>query len=235
MFCTFRLSSFMKLLLVEDEPKVSAFIKKGLEEQDYTVEVAYDGLMGIKLALENEYDVVILDVILPGRNGYEVCQEIRNFKKEVPILMLTALGTMQDKIKGFDIGADDYLLKPFHFEELLARIRSLIRRRLIAPSFAQYKIADLEMDCYKKTVKRSGKEIILTSKEFTLLEVLLANKGRVLSRAYIAEAVWGIDFNRGTNLIDVYINYLRKKIDKSSSGPLIHTIIGMGYVIKEEG
>jgi DNA-binding response OmpR family regulator len=223
----------MKILLVEDEQKVSAFIKKGLEEQGYAVEVAYDGLMGIKLALEYEYDIVILDVILPGRNGYEVCREIRTFKNEVPVLMLTALGTMQDKIKGFDTGADDYLLKPFHFEELLARIKSLVRRRMIAPSFAQYKIADLEMDCYKKNVKRNGKDILLTSKEFTLLEVLMANKGRVLSRAYIAEAVWGIDFNRGTNLIDVYINYLRKKIDKSSSGQLIHTIIGMGYVIKE--
>jgi len=223
----------MKILLVEDEQKVSAFIKKGLEEQGYAVEVAYDGLMGIKLALEYEYDVVILDVILPGRSGYEVCQDIRQFKMELPILMLTALGTMQDKIKGFDIGADDYLLKPFHFEELLARIKSLVRRRMIAPSFAMYKLADLEMDCYKKAVKRAGKEIILTSKEFTLLEVLMANKGRVLSRAYIAEAVWGIDFNRGTNLIDVYINYLRKKIDKGAAIQLIHTIIGMGYVVKE--
>ena len=223
----------MKILLIEDEQKVSAFIKKGLEEQGYTVEVAYDGLMGIKLALEYEYDIIILDVILPGRNGYEVCAEIRALKNEVPILMLTALGTMQDKIKGFDTGADDYLLKPFHFEELLARIKSLVRRRMIAPSFAQYKVGDLEMDCYKKNVKRNGKDILLTSKEFTLLEVLMANKGRVLSRAYIAEAVWGIDFNRGTNLIDVYINYLRKKIDRASSGQLIHTIIGMGYVIKE--
>jgi two-component system copper resistance phosphate regulon response regulator CusR len=223
----------MKILLVEDEQKVSAFIKKGLEEQGFSVEVAYDGYLGIKLALENEYDIVILDIILPGRNGYEVCQEIRALKKEVPILMLTALGTMQDKIKGFDTGADDYLLKPFHFEELLARIRSLARRRMVTPSFAVYKIADLEMDCYKKSVKRNGKEIILTSKEFTLLEVLMVNKGRVLSRVHIAEAVWGIDFNRGTNLIDVYINYLRNKIDKNSSGPLIHTIIGMGYVLKE--
>jgi DNA-binding response OmpR family regulator len=223
----------MKILLVEDEQKVSAFIKKGLEEQGYTVEVAYDGLMGIKLALEYEYDVVILDVILPARSGYEVCQEIRKYKLDLPILMLTALGTMQDKIKGFDLGADDYLLKPFHFEELLARIKSLIRRRLVAPSFAMYKIADLEMDCYKKAVKRGGKDIMLTSKEFTLLEVLMANKGRVLSRAYIAEAVWGIDFNRGTNLIDVYINYLRKKIDKGAAVQLIHTIIGMGYVVKE--
>lgn len=223
----------MKILLVEDEQKVSAFIKKGLEEQSYTVEVAYDGIMGIKLALEYEYDLLLLDVILPGRSGYEVCQEIRKFKPELPILMLTALGTMQDKIKGFDMGADDYLLKPFHFEELLARIKSLVRRRMIAPTLAVYKIADLEMDCYKKIVKREGKEVLLTSKEFTLLEVLIANKGRVLSRVYIAEAVWGIDFNRGTNLIDVYINYLRKKIDKNASQPLIHTIIGMGYVIKE--
>ena len=224
----------MKILLVEDEHKVSAFIKKGLEEQEFEVEVAYDGLLGIKLALENEYDAIILDVILPGRNGYEVCQEIRHLKKEVPILMLTALGTMQDKLEGFNKGADDYLLKPFHFEELLARIRSLMRRRLTAPSFAIYKIGDLEMDCYKKQVRRKDKEINLTSKEFTLLEVLMANKGRVLSRSYIAEAVWGIDFNRGTNLIDVYINYLRKKINYRSTDQLIHTIIGMGYVIKEQ-
>jgi DNA-binding response OmpR family regulator len=146
--------------------------------------------------------------------------------------MLTALGTMQDKLRGFNIGADDYLLKPFHFEELLVRIKSLVRRRMAAPSFAIYKVADLEMDCYKKSVKRNGKEILLTSKEFTLLEVLLVNKGRILSRAYIAEAVWGIDFDRGTNLIDVYINYLRKKIDKNATNPLIHTIIGRGYVVK---
>jgi DNA-binding response OmpR family regulator len=222
----------MKILLVEDEPKVSAFIKKGLEEQGYFIELAYDGPMGIKLASENEYDIVILDVVLPGKNGYEVCEAIRKDKTELPILMLTALGTMQDKLRGFNIGADDYLLKPFHFEELLVRIKSLVRRRMAAPSFAIYKVADLEMDCYKKSVKRNGKEILLTSKEFTLLEVLLVNKGRILSRAYIAEAVWGIDFDRGTNLIDVYINYLRKKIDKNATNPLIHTIIGRGYVVK---
>jgi two-component system, OmpR family, copper resistance phosphate regulon response regulator CusR len=224
----------MKILLVEDEQNVAAFIRKGLEEQGFTTHIAYDGVTGIQLGLDQDFDLIILDIILPGRNGYEVCSEIRKFKRETPILMLTALGTMRDKLKGFETGADDYLLKPFHFEELLARMRSLLRRRQISPSFSKFKVADLEMDCYKKTVYRSGTEIILTSKEFTLLEVLMANKGRVLSRAHIAEAVWGIDFNRGTNLIDVYINYLRKKIGKGQGDPLIHTMIGMGYMIKEK-
>jgi two-component system copper resistance phosphate regulon response regulator CusR len=224
----------MKILLVEDEQNVSAFIKKGLEEQGFTIQVTYDGLTGIQLGVDQDYDLIILDIILPGRNGYEVCSEIRKFKRDIPILMLTALGSMRDKLKGFETGADDYLLKPFHFEELLARIRSLLRRRQISSSFSKFKVADLEIDCYTKTVYRGGTEIILTSKEFTLLEVLMANKGRVLSRAHIAEEVWGIDFNRGTNLIDVYINYLRKKIGIGSGKSLIHTIIGMGYTIKEK-
>ena len=222
----------MNILLVEDEPKVSDFIKKGLQEQTYHVDVAYDGFYGEKLAMQNEYDLIILDVILPNINGVELCRRIRKFKLDMPILMLTALGTTQDKILGFDAGADDYLVKPFHFEELLARIKALTRRKHLSTPEMIYTIDDLEVDMYKKQVKRAGKEIILTAKEFALLELLLVNKNRILSRAYIAETVWGINHDRGTNVIDVYINYLRSKIDKGFDNALIHTVIGMGYVLK---
>lgn len=224
----------MNILLVEDEPKVAGFIKKGLEEQLNHVSVAYDGSSGCKMALENDYDLIILDVVLPYMNGMEVCQQIRKVKKEVPILMLSALDTVNDKVQGLEYGADDYLTKPFHFDELLARIKALNRRRDMVLPGTLYRVGDLEMDCYKKTVSRNGKIILLSAKEFTLLEVLMANKNRVLSRVYIAEAVWGISFNRGTNLIDVYINYLRAKIDKGYAQQLIHTVIGMGYIIKDQ-
>ena len=223
----------MKILLIEDEPKVAAFIKKGLEEQLNLVTVAYDGNMGVKLALEQDYELVILDIILPYINGLEVCKQIRQFKKEIPILMLTALGTVNDKVQGLENGADDYMTKPFHFDELLARIKALDRRRAMVLPGTVYRVGDLEMDCFRKTVTRAGKVILLTAKEFTLLEVLMVNKNRVLSRVSIAELVWGISFNRGTNLIDVYINYLRAKIDKSYAHQLIHTVIGMGYIIKD--
>ncbi|WEK21570.1 MAG: response regulator transcription factor [Candidatus Pedobacter colombiensis] len=224
----------MNILLIEDEPKVSALIKKGLEEQMNNVAVAYDGNMGCKMALEYHYDLIIMDVVLPYINGVEICKLIRQVKKEVPILMLSALDTVNDKVLGLENGADDYLTKPFHFVELLARVKALSRRKDMVLPGTIYKIADLEMDCYKKTVTRNGKIILLSAKEFTLLEVLLANKNRVLSRMYIAEAVWGISFNRGTNLIDVYINYLRAKIDKGYPVQLIHTVIGMGYLIKDD-
>jgi len=223
----------MNILVVEDEPNVSSFLKKGLEEQLHKVTVAYDGVMGTKLALENDFELVILDIILPQINGLEACRQIKRFKKELPILMLTALGTVADKVQGLENGADDYLTKPFHFEELLARIKALDRRRMTVFPGTVFSVGDLTMDYYAKTVKRNGKIILLTVKEFSLLEVLMFNKNRVLSRAYIAEAVWGINFNRGTNLIDVYINYLRTKIDKGYDHQLIHTIVGMGYMIKE--
>lgn len=223
----------MNILVVEDELNVASFLKKGLEEERHKVTVAYDGLMGIKLALENDFELVILDIILPQIDGLEACMQIKRLKRELPILMLSALGTVADKVKGLDNGADDYLTKPFHFEELLARIKALDRRRMNVSPGTVFSVGDLTMDYYSKTVKRNGKIILLTVKEFSLLEVLLFNKNRVLSRAYIAEAVWGINFNRGTNLIDVYINYLRTKIDKGYEQPLIHTIIGMGYMIKE--
>ena len=188
---------------------------------------------GARLALEQDFELVILDVILPNINGFEVCRQIRQFKKEVPILMLSALGTVNDKVQGLENGADDYLTKPFHFEELLARIKALDRRRSLVLPGTIYQVGDLQMDCYRKTVTRENKMIMLTVKEFTLLEVLMYNKNRVLSRVYIAESVWGINFNRGTNLIDVYINYLRAKVDKGFPKQLIHTVIGMGYMISE--
>lgn len=224
----------MNILLIEDEPNVVTFIRKGLEEQRHIVTVAYDGNMGSKLALEQDFDLILLDIILPYINGFEVCKQIRQYKKEVPILMLTALGTVNDKVQGLECGADDYLTKPFHFVELLARIKALDRRRSMVLQGTNYQVDDLEMDCFRKTVTRAGKTISLTAKEFTLLEVLMINKNRVLSRSYIAESVWGINFDRGTNLIDVYINYLRTKVDKGFPIQLINTVIGMGYVIREQ-
>jgi DNA-binding response OmpR family regulator len=223
----------MNILLIEDEPKVAAFIKKGLEEQFHQVKLAYDGNMGRRLALEEDFELVVLDAVLPELNGFEVCKQVRQFKKELPILMLSALGTVNDKVNGLESGADDYLTKPFHFEELLARIKALDRRRTTVLPGTVYEVADLKMDCYRKTITRAGNLIILTVKEFTLLEVLMYNKNRVLSRTYIAESVWGINFNRGTNLIDVYINYLRIKVDKGYDKQLIQTIIGMGYMIRD--
>jgi two-component system, OmpR family, copper resistance phosphate regulon response regulator CusR len=224
----------MRILVVEDEPKVSSFIKKGLEEQAYEVDVAYDGFFGKKLALENEYDLVILDVILPKQSGLEVCREIRKQKPAIPILMLTALGSTDDKILGLDSGADDYLVKPFVFQELLARIRALTRRAYEVPNNEILKIADLELNLTKKTVTRSNIPINLTAREFALLHYLMRNKGRVVSRVDIIEQVWETSFDTGSNVIDVYINFLRKKIDKDFSSKLIHTLVGMGYVLKEE-
>ena len=224
----------MHILLVEDEPKVADFIRKGLKEKAHSVELASDGETGEERALGEAFDLMILDVILPGKSGLEVCRIVRKEKPDLPILMLTALGTTQDKVTGFESGADDYLVKPFHFEELLARIMALSRRRTATTPGTMRKVADLEIDIYQKKAWRSGKEIMLTTKEFALLDLLVQNAGSVLSRSSIAEAVWGIDFNRRTNLIDVYINYLREKIDKGFGKPLIHTVIGMGYVLKEK-
>jgi two-component system copper resistance phosphate regulon response regulator CusR len=223
----------MDILLIEDEANVAAFIKKGLDEQSHKVTVVHDGASGITTAVSQDFDIIILDVILPGVRGLEVCEEIRKHKKSLPILMLTALGSVNDKVRGLESGADDYLTKPFHFEELIARINALTRRKYRSFTDKIYKIADLEIDCVKRTVMRNGKEIPLTAKEFELLEVMAANKNKVLSRSYIAETVWGINFDRGTNFIDVYINYLRTKIDKDFPRKLIHTVIGMGYVLKD--
>ncbi|QMU29112.1 response regulator transcription factor [Adhaeribacter radiodurans] len=223
----------MKILLIEDEPKVASFIKKGLEEQSYDVEQAYDGFFGKRLALDKEYDIIILDVILPQLNGLEVCKAIRQQNSSVAILMLTALGNTTDKIEGLDAGADDYLVKPFEFQELLARIRALTRRKNDLPTGEILRIADLELDMARKTVTRNNQPVTLTAREFALLSYLLRNKNRVVSRVDIIENVWETSFDTGSNVIDVYINFLRKKIDKDHPVKLIHTLVGMGYVVKE--
>lgn len=227
----------IRILIIEDEPKVANAIRQGLEENGFLAEVAFDGLMGKKLALSGQYQLIILDLNLPHLNGYEVCREVRLHNSRVPIIMLTALGALEDKIQAFDTGADDYLVKPFDFRELLARVNVFLKRSANAQALSQQqalRIADLEVDDQSKTVIRAGKKIDLTAKEFALLVYLLRNKGRVVSRADIAEKIWDITFDTGTNVIDVYVNFLRKKIDKGFDSKLIHTRQGMGYVLKEE-
>jgi DNA-binding response OmpR family regulator len=223
----------IRILVVEDEIKVASFVKLGLEENGYSCEIAYDGLMGKRMFDSGNYDLLILDLNLPYKNGLELCREIRNTNQKVPVIMLTALGTTEDKLSGFDSGADDYLVKPFEFRELLARIRSLLKRISIAETDGNLlKLIDLEVNLNTYEVIRSGKRIELTQKEFSLLVYLLQNKGKVLSRADIAEKVWDINFDTGTNIIDVYVNFLRKKIDKDFPQKLIHTQTGVGYIIK---
>jgi two-component system copper resistance phosphate regulon response regulator CusR len=225
----------MKILVVEDEPKVASFIKQGLEEHSYTVTVAYDGFFGHKLATENEYDVIILDLMIPFLNGLELCSKLREEGITTPILMLTALGATDDKVVGLENGADDYMVKPFEFKELVARLRVLSKRNANTIQTPKVlKVADLEMNIDEKSVRRAGKSIDLTAKEFSLLEFLLRNKNRVVSRAEISEKVWDIHFDTGTNVIDVYVNFLRKKIDKEFDRKLIQTMVGMGYVIKSD-
>lgn len=225
----------MKVLIIEDEPKVAAFIKKGLEVKDFETDLAYDGQVGLTKALNGSHDVIILDVNLPIMNGFEVCKKLREENCKTPVLMLTAISSTRDKVQGFDVGADDYLVKPFEFEELVARLKSLIKRASSAPhEQAILKVADLELNSVSKVVTRSGQVIELTVKEFMLLEYMMRNKGRVLSRADIAEKIWDLTFDTGTNIIDLYIYYLRKKIDKQFNPKLIHTQVGMGYVLKEK-
>lgn len=226
--------SKVKILIVEDEPRVTDILKRVLEEQSYETDIALDGIAGRKKALANYYDAIILDINLPYLNGLDLCREIREHNAKVPILMVTALGAPEDKLNGFDCGADDYIVKPFDFKELLARIKVFLKRsdaNLLPARILT--IADLEMDLDKKSVKRAGKKIELTAKEFSLLEYFLKNKGKVVTRGDIAEKIWEITFDTGTNVIDVYVNYLRKKIDKDFSPKLIHTQFGMGYVLKE--
>ena len=225
------------ILLVEDEKKIADTLEAGLEEEQFEVSVAYNGLEGKKLYLNNAYDLIILDINLPFMNGYELCKIILEKDKRIPIIMLTALNFMDNKIQGFDVGADDYIVKPFEFRELLARVKALLRRTdvlLDAPEEKTLTIADLEVNLDNKEVKRSGTKIALTAKEFQLLEYLLKNKGRVVSRADIAKDVWDIDFDTQTNVIDVYVNFLRKKLDKDFTPKLIHTQVGMGYILKTD-
>lgn len=226
----------MKILIIEDDLRVAELIQRGLEEQGFETTLAYDGLFGKKLALQNNFDLIITDIILPQINGLELSKIIRENKPEMPIIMLTALGTTDDKVEGFDAGADDYLVKPFEMRELIARIRALLKRNSKKINAAGHilKYADLEMNLNTKTAFRNDKEITLTPKEFNLLLYLVQNPERVLSRVEIAEKVWDTHFDTGTNFIDVYINYLRKKIDKEFDKKLIHTKSGMGFMLKVE-
>ncbi|GAB3035182.1 response regulator transcription factor [Spirosoma pulveris] len=225
----------MKLLVVEDEPKTLQAIQQGLEESQFEVDIAYDGLLAKRLALKNTYAAIITDLILPGLNGYELCRQLRAEGVSTPILMLTALDETEDRIQGFDAGADQYLAKPFQFAELLARVRSLTKRGTQVTMTAQMlRYGGIEINLDAKTVTRDGQPIELTAREFALLEFLMRNQGRVLSKPSIAEHVWDLNFDTGTNVVEVYINYLRKKIDKGFDKKLIHTHFGMGYMFKEE-
>ena len=227
-----------KILLVEDESNVASFINRGLTEEGYEVTMAFTGTEGLRLAAGFPFDLLILDIMLPGINGLEICRAVRRQDSSTPILFLTALGTTENLVSGLDTGADDYLVKPFKLAELLARIRSLLRRTEAAgpaeETSAVYRIADLELNDYTKTVKRGGTPVALTATEYRLLLLLLKNPRRVLTRGEILEQVWDVNFELGTNVVDVYVNYLRKKIDRRHAGKLIHTVIGMGYVLKEE-
>ena len=227
----------MNILVIEDEQRVAEMIKKGLEEQGFQISLAFDGEMGKKLALSKDFDLIIMDIILPKINGLDLCKEIRKSKPDHPILMLTALGTTDDKVEGFDAGANDYLVKPFDFRELHARIRALVKKRQANNTTYNQgfvlRFADMEMNLHTKIVKRNNEIIDLTPKEFRLLEYMMKNSERVLSRTEIAENVWDT-IDSGTNFIDVYINYLRKKIDKKFSTKLIHTKSGMGFIFKAE-
>ncbi len=226
----------MNILIVEDEERIAELVKRGLEENGNTAMVAYDGQMGVRLALQHDFDLVIADIILPKINGIDLCKQIRAAKPDLPVIMLTALGTTNDKIEAFDAGADDYLVKPFDFRELLVRIRAVMNRKSGTKSgtlsFIRY--ADLELNNQTKMVSRSGKTISLTPKELKLLEYMMQNSERVLSRSEIASQVWQTHFDTGTNFIDVYINYLRKKIDKDFTPKLIHTKPGLGFIFTEE-
>lgn len=224
-----------RLLVIEDEKRLADILRIGFEENLYKVDVAYDGYIGKSLAGKNKYDVIILDINLPLINGYELCKEIRQTNKKVPIIMLTAMASSENKLMGFELGADDYVVKPFDFQELLARVKVFIRRTITSEPEKEniITIDDLVINTSKKTVTRAGNSIELTAKEFSLLEYLAKNKGIVVSRIDIAEKIWDLNFDTGSNYIDVYINYLRKKIDKDYPNKLIHTRVGLGYVLKE--
>jgi heavy metal response regulator len=223
----------MHILVIEDEKKVARLIQKGLEEEEYAVDVAHDGERGFSMSEAHEYDLLIVDVMLPKMNGLELVRMIRSRKGKTPILVLTAKATTEDKVAGLDSGADDYLTKPFAFEELLARVRSLLRRGAQQKSTI-LAIADLELDTVTHKAKRGGRTIELTAKEYALLDYFLQNKDRVLTRSAISEHIWDYNFDTGTNIIDVYINHLRNKVDNNFDKKLIHTVRGVGYVLKEE-
>ncbi|MDH6251555.1 two-component system copper resistance phosphate regulon response regulator CusR [Chryseobacterium sp. H1D6B] len=232
-----------KIILIEDETSVVSFIKKGLQEKGYEISVAFDGRTGVQLVEANDFDLVILDIMLPEMNGLDVCKEIRKTNKHVPILFLTALGTSENIVLGLESGGDDYLVKPFKFIELVARVKSLLRRSNQNGSHENaeeepddeymYRFSDLMVNDYTKKVTRGGEEVSLTSTEYKLLIYFLNNPEKVISRAEILDAVWGVNYELGTNVVDVYVNYLRKKLDHKDDNKLIHTVIGMGYVLKK--
>ena len=223
----------MRVLLVEDEKKVASFIKKGLEEHGYAVDLGADGTTGLTMALEQIHDLVILDINLPGIDGLSVLRQMRAQKVLTPVLLLTVRATIEDKVIGLDTGADDYLAKPFSFEELLARVRALLRRQSDNKS-PVLTVADLSLDPASRQVFRGGNRLELTSKEFAILEYFMRNAGRVLTRSMIINHAWDYDFDADTNVVDVYVNYLRKKIDVHYHPKLLHTVRGTGYVLREE-
>ena len=226
----------MKILLVEDEAALASMLNKGLKEAGYEVTVAPDGLIGHEMAVKNQFDVLILDIMLPGMNGMQLCKQLRRQQIDTPILMLTALGTTENIVAGLDSGADDYLVKPFHFAELEARLRTLARRKSPGNAAATdlLQMGALILNTSTRSASLNGQLVNLTATEYRLLEFMLQNRGRVLSRMELLENVWGIDFNMSTNVVDVYVNYLRKKIDTNPEQKLIHTMIGMGYILKED-
>jgi len=226
--------SEINILIVEDEIRLADILSKQMNDAGYMTHVANDGYIGKQLILKNNYNLVILDINLPLINGFDLCREIRKINSSIPIIMLTALGSPDHKVAGFEVGADDYVTKPFDIRELLARVNVFLKRSDNYVQMEKLSVADLELNLSNKTVIRAGKRIELTSKEFLLLEVLVKNKGKLLSREAIINQVWGIDFDPGTNIIDVYINYLRKKVDKDFKQKLIHTRFGFGFYCDEK-
>lgn len=225
-----------KILFVEDDIRIAQIVQKGLIEQQFDIKLETNGSIAFQAIQNENFDIVITDIMLPGINGIELCKNIKKIKTDIPIIMLTALGTTDDKVEGFDAGADDYLVKPFEMRELIARIKVLLKRYQKSKSMNSpvLKYADIELNTHTKMVKRNNAEIHLTPKEFNLLQYMLENPERVLSRTEIAEKVWDTHFDTGTNFIDVYINYLRKKIDKGFDKKLIHTKSGMGFILKKD-
>lgn len=223
----------MRVLIVEDERKVAQFLKKGFQAESYSADIAADGELGLRMALSSSYDVIILDIMLPKKNGLEVLRELRSGGVKTPILMLSVRADVENRIEGLNLGADDYLPKPFAFSEVLARVRALIRRASADSQGTTLTVADLRLDLLSRSVERAGQKITLTNKEFEVLEYLVRNKGRVLSRIIMTEHIWDMNFDSETNIVDVLINRLRRKIDDAFSPKLIHTVRGVGYVLRE--
>lgn len=224
-----------KLLIIEDEIALAEILQKQFEEADFRVNIAFDGYIGKKMVESTPYDLIILDLNLPLISGFDLCVDIRKSKNSVPVIMLTALATLENKLNGFNAGADDYLTKPFEFKELLARVNALLKRSITKSGEKELIISDLVIDPSRKTAIRAGKKIELTSREYMLLEYFVKNKGKLLTRDEIIKDVWDIDFDPGTNVLDVYINYLRKKIDRDFEPKLIHTKFGFGFYCDEKG